>query len=95
MNHSFNLPRQVDLKETPYAYHPQKGIIIITDSQWDKLRDKRNYVSLSVERRRELIEAVLEQEIPIKEASQLLDINYSTAKHIIKLYKKTGQIETN
>jgi transposase len=33
--------------------------------------------------------------ITIKEAAMKLHINYSTAKHIVKVYKKTGQSQTN
>lgn len=35
-----------------------------------------------------------EQGITIKEAAAQLDINYSTAKHIMKLYKETGHIKS-
>ncbi len=30
----------------------------------------------------------------IKEAAQNLKINYSTAKHIVKVYKRTGEMQT-
>jgi transposase len=32
--------------------------------------------------------------ITIKEAASNLKINYSTAKHIVKVYKRTGQVTT-
>jgi hypothetical protein len=32
--------------------------------------------------------------LTIKEAAQNLKINYSTAKHIVKIYKRTGEIQT-
>ena len=32
--------------------------------------------------------------MPIKDAAALVDINYSTAKHIVKYYKQSGTVET-
>ena len=32
--------------------------------------------------------------MPIKDAAALVNINYSTAKHIIKYYKETGNVES-
>ena len=42
--------------------------------------------------RQRLIKAVDEEGLTIKEAAQNLKINYSTAKHIVKVYKRTGEI---
>ena len=42
----------------------------------------------------ELVKVVDEEGIPIKEAAARLNINYSTAKHIIKYFKKNGIVET-
>jgi transposase len=41
-----------------------------------------------------LIKAVEEEGLTIKEAAQNLKINYSTAKHIVKVFKRTGEIST-
>jgi predicted transcriptional regulator len=41
-----------------------------------------------------LIQAVESQGVTIKEAAINLNINYSTAKHIIKMFKKTGEVST-
>jgi hypothetical protein len=37
---------------------------------------------------------VEKQGITIKEAAKKLRINYSTAKHIVKIFRRTGQVET-
>ena len=37
---------------------------------------------------------ILKEEIPIKYAAQRVNINYSTAKYIYKLYTQKGIIET-
>ena len=40
------------------------------------------------------MQRVEKEGLTIKEAAKGLDINYSTAKHIIKVYRQTGEIET-
>ena len=46
-----------------------------------------------MDKRELLINLVEETGLTIKEAAQKLKINYSTAKHIVKVYKRTGIIE--
>ncbi len=41
-----------------------------------------------------LIHAVESDGLTIKEAAQNLKINYSTAKHIVKVFKKTGEFQS-
>lgn len=53
-------------------------------------RTKRSYMPVDVDKRQKLIKAVEEEGMTIKVASHNLKINYSTAKHIVKLYKRTG-----
>ena len=60
----------------------------------DERSDKRGYVQLGVSKRLELVKIVEEENIPIKDAALRLNINYSTAKNIIKTFKRTGQVET-
>lgn len=55
-------------------------------------RTKRSYIPVEQDKRRQLIGLVEKEEITIKEAALKLKINYSTAKHIIKMYKRTGGI---
>jgi transposase-like protein len=55
---------------------------------------KRSYVNHDIERKYQLVQVIEEQGITIKEAAAQLDINYSTAKHIMKLYKETGHIKS-
>lgn len=49
-------------------------------------KTKRSYVPVAFEKKRELILRVGEG-ATIKEAAVQLNINYSTAKHIVKLYR--------
>ena len=49
---------------------------------------------VDLEKRRRLVEYIEYEGITIKEAALLLGINYSTAKHIVKTYKRTGEVET-
>ena len=55
---------------------------------------KRSYIPVNLEKRQRLIKAVNDHGLTIKEAAQILNINYSTAKHIVKFYKKTGGVQT-
>lgn len=60
----------------------------------DVSKRKRNYSYIKLGTRQRLISLVYKEGFQIKEAAQMIDINYSTAKHIIKLFKRTGSIET-
>lgn len=62
--------------------------------QKELFRTKRSYVPVEFDKRSKLIKAVEEEGLTIKEAAQNLKINYSTAKHIVKVYKRTGEIQT-
>ena len=53
------------------------------------LRKKRKYMSITSRKKKELV-ALVNTGISIKEASVRLDLNYSTSKHIIKIFKKFG-----
>jgi hypothetical protein len=57
-------------------------------------KTKRGYINHDVSKKEELISVIKEEGITIKEASVKLNINYSTAKHIMKLFKKTGQVQS-
>lgn len=57
-------------------------------------RTKRSYIPVEIDKRSKLIKAVEDEGLTIKEAAQNLKINYSTAKHIVKVYKRTGEIQT-
>lgn len=47
-----------------------------------------------MDKREHLIKLVENDGMTIKEASSNLKINYSTAKHIVKVFKKTGTVKT-
>lgn len=57
-------------------------------------RNKRSYIQCELWKRQSLVEKVEKEGMTIKDAAKVLDINYSTAKHIIKVYRKTGETET-
>ena len=58
-------------------------------------RTKRSYIPVENNKRQRLIKAVEEEGLTIKEAAQNLKINYSTAKHIVKVSNKTGDVSTS
>ena len=47
-------------------------------------------MTISTRKKLELVALVDKGDITIKEAAMRLNLNYSTAKHIIKLYKRIG-----
>ena len=61
-------------------------------NQKEIFRTKRSYIPVEVDKRSKLIQAVEEEGLTIKEAAQNLKINYSTAKHIVKVFKRTGEV---
>ena len=56
-------------------------------------REKRGYVVVGEDKRILLVDMVERLGFTIKEAAQAININYSTAKFIIKNFKLTGKIE--
>jgi predicted transcriptional regulator len=59
-----------------------------------KSRKKRKpYSSINSDTRRTLLSLVKDNNSSIKEAAQQLNINYSTAKTILQLFRRTGRIE--
>jgi predicted transcriptional regulator len=73
-----------------------KSLIEFNEFQKSEIfRTKRSYIPVEVNKRQQLIKAVEEEGLTIKEAAQNLKINYSTAKHIVKVYKKPGDVSTS
>lgn len=60
----------------------------------DKKSNKRSYVQCDLWKRQTLVERVEKDGMTIKDAAKQLEINYSTAKHIMKVYRQTGEVET-
>jgi len=59
-----------------------------------KLKNNRiTYKFVPREMRHRLIEMVEIEKVPIKEASEILQINKATAKSIVRLFKMTGRID--
>mmetsp|Transcript_23658 Transcript_23658/g.18099 ORF Transcript_23658/g.18099 Transcript_23658/m.18099 type:complete len:87 (-) Transcript_23658:730-990(-) len=63
-----------------------------TISKKSTSKSKRSYVPVELSKREDLVRVIEEERITIKEAALKLGINYSTAKHIMKTYKKTGEV---
>jgi hypothetical protein len=57
-------------------------------------RGKRAYVQCELWKRKSIVEKVEKGGMTIKDAAIELGINYSTAKHIMKVYRKSGDVET-
>lgn len=58
-----------------------------------KRRERHPYNQVDTEQRVALLNLVERDGLIIKEAARKLQINYSTAKTILQLYKRTGRIE--
>ncbi|MDR3549381.1 MAG: helix-turn-helix domain-containing protein [Candidatus Pacebacteria bacterium] len=58
-----------------------------------KRRLRRKYTQIDSKRRQELLLAIDESRSSIKSISHRLGINYSTAKNIVKIYRKENRIE--
>lgn len=54
---------------------------------------KRKYISVNYKTRKELLRIIGEENLTIKTAAERLQINYSNAKNIVKVYKKEHRIE--
>lgn len=52
------------------------------------MKMKRSYIPVDTDKRGQLIKLVDKDCMTIKDAASQLKINYSTAKHIIKTFKK-------
>mmetsp|Transcript_36457 Transcript_36457/g.36063 ORF Transcript_36457/g.36063 Transcript_36457/m.36063 type:complete len:157 (+) Transcript_36457:23-493(+) len=56
---------------------------------------KRAYQQVELWKRKELIDTVNKKEETMKECAKRLGINYCTAKHIMKVFRKSGSYETD
>mmetsp|Transcript_13115 Transcript_13115/g.11594 ORF Transcript_13115/g.11594 Transcript_13115/m.11594 type:complete len:158 (+) Transcript_13115:204-677(+) len=57
--------------------------------------NKRAYQQIDLWKRKELIESVNKKEETMKDAAKRLGINYCTAKHIMKVFRRSGSYETD
>ena len=55
---------------------------------------KRERAPISLQKRRELISMAEQPGLTVKEAAKRAHVNYSTAKHIVKAYRTSGQVES-
>lgn len=92
---SAELPKAIDVSQENLE-QPTIEIALIEKQVQNKefFRPKRSYIPVELEKREQLIKAVEKDGLTIKEAALSLKINYSTAKHIVKMFKKTGDVQT-
>ena len=64
---------------------------VIEDSK--EYSNKRKYIQVDIEKREELVKMIDEGNVTIKTAADKLEINYSNAKNIVKLYKRYNRIQ--
>lgn len=76
------------------VYNPIYQPIMVNAPCVDYMKRKRNYRPVDVEKRQALIQIIESEGITIKEASERLNMNYSTAKYILKTFRSTGMVET-
>ncbi|CAI2377448.1 unnamed protein product [Moneuplotes crassus] len=95
------------LFQNPLMYYPRPlpnqrfmaGVVptedlIQVDRKPRNKRTKRSYVQCNLTKRQSLVQRVERDGLTIKEAAIELKINYSTAKHIIKVFRQSGEVET-
>lgn len=90
MMQAFQMQQQAYLYSSLMLQQPQSSF----ESKLDKKRNKRSYIQCELWKRQALIEKVDKDGLTIKDAAKILDVNYSTAKHIMKVYRQTGEVET-
>lgn len=87
-------PRTMMTEEEEDKTFHTENLESILKSETAKEMKKRKYSYISLASRKELIKLVYKEGKQIKEAAADIGVNYSTAKHIIKVFKNTGNIET-
>ena len=55
-------------------------------------REKKIYENITNEKRSSLVRMVMEQSVSLKDASNVLQVNYSSARSILRSFKTTGDI---
>ena len=63
-----------------------------SDSLLSRSRSKRRYIAVNELERAALLELIDSKQITIKAAAEELNIHYSTAKNIVKLFRKYGRL---
>lgn len=79
-------------KDFTFSLAERAGSLNEADNRKNK---KRAYQHIELWKRMELIDCVNSKEETMKDCSKRLGINYCTAKHILKVYRKTGSYETD
>lgn len=65
------------------------------ESSNKSLKSKRAYQQVDLWKRKELIDCVRSKQETMKDSAKRLGINYCTAKHILKVYRRSGSYETD
>lgn len=95
-NEQMMLYQAMQMQQQAYFYNS----VMPVDQQFQeepktgKKSGKRAYVQCDLWKRQSLVEKVEKEGMTIKDAAKELDINYSTAKHIMKVYRQSGEVET-
>lgn len=95
-NEQMMLYQAMQMQQQAYLYNSymqQQQMPSVNDNS-DRKKNKRSYVQCDLWKRQALIEKVDKEGMTIKDAAKYLDVNYSTAKHIMKVYRQTGEVET-
>lgn len=96
-NEQMMLYQALQMQQQAYMYNAwvqEQQQNMQDDSSYNKKNGKRSYVQCELWKRQSLVERVEKDGMTIKDAAKELDINYSTAKHIMKVFRQTGETET-
>lgn len=95
-NDQMMMYQAMQLQQQAYMYgsFPQAQVQYEQEPKEHKKQGKRSYNQCELWKRQALIEKVDKEGLTIKDAAKELEINYSTAKHIMKVYRQTGEVET-
>ncbi len=74
--------------------HPQYDLAVPQPFGVSPTAEKRAYSTIPQETRLDLLRLIEHDQLTIKEAAKRLGINYSTAKHIVKLFRMERRIHT-
>ena len=64
-----------------------------SQEELNEAASKRKYVQVGNSRRKELLQIINDENLTIKSAAEKLNINYSNAKNIVKLFKREHRTE--
>jgi hypothetical protein len=95
-NEQFMLYQTMQAQQQAYYYNSmmQTQPEVEQELKPAKQNGKRAYTQCDLWKRESLVEKVEKEGLTIKDAAKELAINYSTAKHIMKVFRQSGKVET-